>query len=145
MNPFGIGNMRDIRAPHLIRSLDRHVPKQVRIDPVAGPADRQTRLRAHRLQTHQPHQKLHPFAIDPMPLAPQPGCHAAAAPERMGRVLPVDLRHERQVLGRLGRRLVVEARPTQIQQLALLTHAQCGIRRINPGTLGLNRSWQLFF
>ena len=88
---------------------------------------------------------LHPFAIDLMPLAPQPGPHASAAPERMSGVLAVEQRHQRQVLGRLRCRLVVEARPTQAQEVTLLAHAQHSIRRIDPRTLALNRSWQLFF
>ena len=95
------------------------------------PAHRQPRLRIHRLQTHQTHQTLHPFAIDLMPRTPQPGRQASAAPERMGRVLAIEQRHQRQVLGRLRRRLVVVARAAQAQQFTLLA------QQIRPGTVAL--------
>ena len=72
-----------------------------------SPSDRQTRLRIDRFQTHQTHQPLHSFEIDPVSFALQPGGHASAASKRMRRVLPVDHGHQCQVRDRLHRRLVV--------------------------------------
>ena len=83
-------------------------------------------------------QTLHPFAIDRMPFAPQPGRHALAAPEGVVLDTCADQRHQRQVLGRRRRRLVVVARPTQAQQFALPAHAQHRVRGIDPGALALN-------
>ena len=57
--PAGVSG-GDVGAPDLVRALHRHAAKQVRIHLVlrmrlAGP-----RLRAHRLQTHQPHPPAPP-------------------------------------------------------------------------------------
>ena len=103
------------------------------------------RWRRQPFEPHEPHQPLHPFAIDHMSFATQPGRHASTAAERMSRVLAIDQRHQRQVLRGLARRLVVEARSAQTQQLALLAHAQHAVRRIDPRPQPVNRSWQLFF
>lgn len=127
-------NFREIRAEGTSRLVARCI--------------RQSGLFGHcfaGLARHQAHQSLHSFAIDRMSLAPQPGRQAAAAPERVSRVLAIEQRHQRQVRHALGRRLVVVARPAQAQQFALLAHAQHAVRGIDPGALALNGSWQLFF
>ena len=84
----------------------------------------QLRLGVDRLQAHQPHQPLHPLAVDRLALLDQPLRQPPAAEERVGGVLLVDQPHQPQVLRRLGRRLVVQAGAAQPQQFALPAHAQ---------------------
>src|SRR5262249_61625529 len=95
----------------LVRPLDRHAPQQVGIDPMPPSRQTQSGLGIDRLQAHQPHQALHPLAVDWLPLLDQPGGHPPTAVEGTGGVLLVDEPHQPQVLGRLAGRLVVEARP----------------------------------
>ena len=110
-----------------------------------APAHAQPRLGVNGFQTHDAHQPLHPLAVDRFPLPDQPRGQLPAAEERVGRVLPVDQPHQPQVLGRLTRRLVVQARPTKPQQLALPPDAQLGVADLDQGTQPFSRVRQLFF
>ncbi|MBY0459115.1 MAG: hypothetical protein K2V38_17405, partial [Gemmataceae bacterium] len=65
--------------------------------------------------------------------------------ERVGRVLLVDEPHERQVLGRLRGRLVVQGRAVQPDQLALPTDAQLGVIPVDQRPPGVSRGRQIFF
>lgn len=56
--------------------------------------------------------------------------------ERAGGVLLVDQPHQPQVLGGLRRRLVVEGRPAQPEQLALAADAQVRVVGVDQGSLG---------
>ncbi len=141
----GHRHIRDVRAPHLVGPLDAHVPQQIRVDPMPAPGHAQPGLGVNGLQAHEPQQPLHPLAVDHLALADQPGRHPPAAVERVGRVLPVDQPHQPQVLGRLTRRLVVQARPTKPQQLALPADAQLGVADLDQSTQPFSRVRQLFF
>ena len=48
-------NIGDIRAPHLIDLGDRHIPKQVRVNPMPRMGLRRTGLGIERFQTHLAH------------------------------------------------------------------------------------------
>ena len=80
----------------------------------------------------------------PTLLAP-PGRQATAAVERMPGVLLVQQTHQPQVRGRFLGGLVVQAGPSQTQQLALPTHAQLGMILVDQATLVSYRDRQLFF
>ena len=62
--------------------------------------------------------------IDRVPLAPQPSRYARRAVERRARVLFINQSHQQEILFTFGRRLVVETRPRQTQQLALAADAE---------------------
>jgi site-specific DNA recombinase len=98
-------------APDLVRPIDRHAPEQVGVDPMPAPGRTQPRPGVDGLQAHEPHQPLHPLAVDRLPLLSQPSRHPPAAVERTGGVLLVDEPHLPQILGRLAGRRVIEARP----------------------------------
>ena len=78
------------------------------------------RLLQH-LPAHDPHQPLHPLAVDRLATLGEPLRPAPTAEERVGRVLFID---RPQVLVRLGGRLVVQFGAAQPQQFALPPHAQ---------------------
>jgi hypothetical protein len=61
-------------------------------------------------QPQQPHQPLDPFAVDEVSLGRQPRRHAAGAVIRPSQVLPVDQRHDREILGADLGRLPVDRR-----------------------------------
>ena len=60
-------NVRDVRAPDLVRPPDRQPVEQVRIDLVLRPALAQARLRIDGLQAHAPQQARHTLVIDLVP------------------------------------------------------------------------------
>src|SRR5262249_61494440 len=68
-----------------------------------------------------------------------------AAVDRGGGDLPVDQRHHPQVLGRLGRRPVVDRRAVQPEQLALPADAQGRVGGLDQPPPLVSRGWQLFF
>jgi site-specific DNA recombinase len=132
-------------APHLIGPLDAHPPQQVRVDPVAAPRPTQPGLGVDRFQAHDPHQPLHPLAVYPFPALQEPGRHPPAAVKRASGVLLIDEPHQPQVLGRLGCRRVVQARPVQPQQLTLTADAQPRVADHDQRPLTVSRRRQLFF
>ena len=76
-----------------------------------------------RFQAHQAHQTLHSLAVDLLSLIGQHDGHPTTSEEWRLEILLVDPPHQPQILDRLLRRLVVEARPVEPQQLALATNA----------------------
>ena len=77
-------HVRDVGAPHLVDTGDRHVAQQVRIDLVARMGLAQARFRPDRLQPHPAHQALHVLAIHRVPDALLPTPPASAATRRTG-------------------------------------------------------------
>ena len=68
-----------VRAPHLIRSLNRKPPQQIGIHPVLRVRDAGAWLAVDRFQAQQPHQPPHPVPTNPPPPrapsgAPSDGC-----------------------------------------------------------------------
>jgi site-specific DNA recombinase len=133
------------RTPHLVRPRDRHTPQQVRVDPMPAARRTQLRLGVERLQAHDPHQPPHPLAVDRLPLPGQPGRQPPAAEERVGRVLPVDQRHQPQVVRRLRGRLVIQAGAAQPQQRALPADAQLRVTGLDERPQLVRRAGRLFF
>jgi site-specific DNA recombinase len=72
------------RTPNLVGPLDAHVPQQIRVNPM--PPARRTQLRpgVDGLQAHEPHQPLHPLAVDRLPLLDQPLRQPPATEEGVG-------------------------------------------------------------
>jgi site-specific DNA recombinase len=132
-------------APDLVRPLDRHVSQQVRVDLVALAGGAQSGPGVDRLQAHGPHQPLHSLAVHPLSLLDQPPGHPPTAVARAGGVLLVDQSHQPQVLGRLARRLMIEARTIQPEQLALAADAQGQMSGFDQRTLEITRERQIFF
>ena len=112
-------DVRDVRAPHLVRTVDRQTAQQVRVNPVLGVGHAGARLPVDRLHAHQPHQTAHPVPADDHALAAQMARHLPAAVECMLQVQLVQPAHQRQVLRALPKRLVVLRRATHAEQPAL--------------------------
>lgn len=98
-----------------------------------------------KTKCHSPQQPLHTLAIDFLALTDQPGRHTTAAVERMPGVLLVEQTHQPQVRGCFLSSLIVQARPSQTEQLALPPHAQLGMILVDQATLVSYRDRQLFF
>ena len=122
-------DIRDIRAPHLVRPVDRQPSQQIRIHPVARMRHCRSGRLIDRRQAHQAHQPAHPLAPDQMTLAPQVPRHLPCAIPRHLQELTVDQPHQSQVQRRLAARLVIQTRAVHRQQLALSHHRQRLVRR----------------
>ena len=86
---------------------------------------RQTRLGfgVDRFDPHQVQQPHHPLAIDVQTLLAQKHRQLATAINRMVQMQLVQPSHQAQVLLRLRAAPVIIAAPAQVQQLALVPHA----------------------
>ena len=104
--------------------LDRQAPEQVGPDPVLGVRVAGARCPIDRLKPHQAHQTTGPAAPDPHALAAQVTGHLAGTVERALQEQLVDPPHQRQGLGALPLRLVIERRAPDRQQAALPAQAQ---------------------
>jgi Recombinase zinc beta ribbon domain len=134
-----------LRAPHLIRTRDRHVPQQVGIDLVLTITDRRFGPAIQGFQTHDTHQSLHPFTVHRSLRRAQHQRQLPRTVERVVRVQPIQPRHQLQVFGVGLGRLVIETRPSQPQQLALPTHAQLRVVRLDLLPLPLKTVREIFF
>jgi hypothetical protein len=74
---LGHRDVGDVGTPHLVDPLDREPAQQVRIDLVRRCRLARIRALVDRRQSQQPHQALHPLAVDPMALGRQPCRHPA--------------------------------------------------------------------
>ena len=116
------------REEDLVRSVDLHLPQQIREDWVlrmrlAGP-----RALVNRLKTHPGHQLPDAMTPDNRTLSPQVSRDLTAAGEWIFGEHRVDLFHHRQRVRVDPDQRVVERRPQQLHQFALLTDAQ--IKRV---------------
>src|SRR3954454_8490043 len=112
-------NIRDIHAPHLVRSLDRQPAQQIRVDFVPRPRLRRVGLAVDRLDPHPPHQRGNQFPANHHPLATQQVAQHPAARQRVVQMQLIDPTHDRKLRRRNRPRLVVEGAPAQPQQLGL--------------------------
>jgi hypothetical protein len=78
-------------------------------------------------QSQQPHQALHPLAVDVMALGRQPCRHPPRTVIGPGQIVPIDQRHNRKILRADLSRLEIHRRAGQCQQPALLG---CWQRRV---------------
>ncbi len=74
------------------------------------------------LETHQTHQPLDTFPVNPLALTFQPGGYLACPVERRGQVLTVNQLHESKIILRYSNWLVVQTGAADIQQGALAYH-----------------------
>src|SRR5271165_4125945 len=106
--------IRDVRTQHLIRTIDHHLPQQIRVDLVLGMRNRCPWPLVNRHQPHPGHQPPDALAADRIALAPQMARHLARA-----------------IPGRLPGRLVVEPGPADRNQFTLPHHRQLGVPGLN--------------
>jgi hypothetical protein len=83
-------DVRDVRAPHLIRPDHSNPAQQVRIYLVRRVSPARVRTRRHAGQPHQPHQPLNPLAIDQVTCFTEEDHHPPAAVERVPGVFLID-------------------------------------------------------
>lgn len=79
------------------------------------------------LESHQTHQSAYTVATGMKTISRQVGRDLAAAEERMLREHAVDLVHQFQRLSIHTNRHVMQRRPADLEQLALLCQAQVGV------------------
>src|SRR3984957_2267863 len=108
-----------IGAPHLVRPLNTQAAQQIRINlvirvPLAGVG-----LLVDRLQSHHPHQPAHALAVYHHAILAQRRHHPPRPVERPLRIKLVHPTHQRQVVRVHRRRLVIQRRAGDLQQLAL--------------------------
>ena len=115
----------------MVRPLDIQTPQQIRVNSVLGVRVAGPRRPIDRLKAHRAHQPPGPAPADPRALAAQVKCHPTGAVERMLLEQLVDPPHQRERLGALLRRLVVERGTPERQQAALTAQAQRrAVRRV---------------
>ena len=100
-------DVRDVRAPHLVQTVDLQFAQQVRVDVVIRLRVARARLAVDRLQAHQAHQALDSTAPRRHALAPQVARHLPTAVERVLERQGVHPPQQRQVLRALSPRRVV--------------------------------------
>ena len=94
----GHGQIRDIRTPHLVGTVDLQVSQQIRVDPMGlvGLAGFLT-ARVGGPAPHQSHQTLDPLAVDRQPMIIEQGITDPPGPvERQTKVNLVNPPHQRQ-------------------------------------------------
>ncbi len=84
-----------------------------------------------RHQAHEPHQTADAFLVHQMAFAPQVPGHLANTEERCFQELLIDLPHQHQVQSRFALGRVIERRPRDRQQPALLAGRQLRIGRFD--------------
>ena len=97
-------DVRDVRAPHLVRTVDLQFAQQVRVDVVIRLRVARARLAVDRLQANQAHQAPDSTAPRRHALAPQVSRHLPTAVERVLERQGVHPPHQRQVLRALSPR-----------------------------------------
>ena len=118
----------------MIGAINCEVSEQVGIDFMRRMRPAGFRFRINRLQAHQPHQSLNPFAVDLIAQSPKVVSHRTAAPAGAFQILLIDQAHQLQILGLNRFLFVVECGAIQIQYSALLGHAQLPIIGIDHFT-----------
>ena len=121
------GDERDVRTPDLVRAVDGHALQQVGIDGMRRMRLAGSGPRVDRLQPQDPHQPPDAMATNRDPVPAQIRRDLAAAEERIPGERLVDRRHYGQRLVVDSNRCVVESRPAQLHQFALMVDAQIGV------------------
>lgn len=121
-------------TPDLVGPLDRQPTKEVRADLVSRRRLARVRALVDRDQPQQPHQPLHPLAIDDVTLGGQPRHHPARAVIGPSQILPVNQSHDRQILGADFGRLPVNRRARHLQQAASLRYRQYRVLALDHRT-----------
>lgn len=112
-------NVGDVRRPDLIRPVDAQVPQQIRIDVTARCLLAGVGFPVEGFDAHLGHEPADAFPACTDTLLFQQIAQHAGASERKLQVQFVDPAHQRQILGRFRRRLIVGRRARQLQYLAL--------------------------
>src|SRR3954463_7284140 len=123
----------NIAAPDLVDPVDRQAAEEVGILDVLGRRLAGVGALVDGHQTHQPHQALHPFAVDGKALGGQPRRHAARPVEGARQVLAVDQLHQPEIVRADRSRAAVDRGPADLQQVALAADGQGGMRAVDHG------------
>src|SRR3989344_5128788 len=118
----------DVGAPDLVHVFNVHSFEQIRVDGVLRMARTRVAFGLYALNTHLPHQSLHPLVVDWCPVAVQLLGNASGAVEGTLGVDLINLPHERAVIFFLG--AVVVGGPADAEQLALAGNGDLGMTRI---------------
>src|SRR4051812_24404350 len=126
---LGKRDVGNVTAPDLIDA--RQAAEKIRVLGVLGRRLAGVGALIDGDPSHQPHQALNPLAIDGEALGGQPRRHAARPVERPRQVLTVDQLHQPEILGVDRSRTAVNRGTADLQQLALTTDGQAGMRAVN--------------
>ena len=139
-------NVSDIGAPDVIRRFDFDVAQEIRKDLVLGIALREPWLGIEGFESQNAAQALNALAVDFLSggLAKQHG-ELAAAKRWMIEMDLVEQPEQSQIGLRFLRRRVVEGRPRERQQFALLADGKLPVLRFYASTFLLNGQGQIFF
>src|SRR5271156_5744214 len=92
------GPLRYSLAFHLRRSKKPNCEPKLRPPAVSKSLTRSIRALVDRRQSQQPHEALHPLAVDVMALDRQPCRHPARAIIGPRQIVPINQRHNRKIL-----------------------------------------------
>ena len=124
---------RDIGAPDLIGSVDLHLSQQIRIDRVLWVSLAGPRPFVDSLQTHLGYQPPDAVTPDDRAFSSQISRDLTTAEERIFGEDPINLLHHSQRVRVDADRHVVEGRPAQPHQFALLADTQRRVISIDHG------------
>src|SRR3990170_5514362 len=124
-------DVADVRAPDLVRMVDRHPFQQIRVDLVTGKRLAGVGFLVDRTQPHLPHPPGDPLAADAPSTPTEPPCHLPGSEEGGLQELPVDDPHEIEVERGFSDRLVVERGAADSQKKALPGDAELGMGRFD--------------
>ena len=128
-------DIRDIRRPDLIGAANIQVSQQVRVNGMLRRGLAGVWLGRDRLDSHQSHETLSRLSVDLLAFSSQSLAHFAAAVERSFEVQLVDTFHQCELVGVMGRWLVIETGAIDSQQFALPTNRQFGLDLNHGSTL----------
>src|SRR6185312_14181390 len=114
----------DVHRPYLVRSCDRHVAQQVRVDLVAGLRFSRARTAIKRLYPHPLHQRLDVTAPDLAPLGHQQAAQHPRTGKGKLQMQTVEPPRDRKVGLRHWPWQVVDAAAADAQNLGLLADRQ---------------------
>src|SRR4030067_636002 len=124
-------DVADVRAPDLVRLVDRHPLQQVRVDLVTGTRLCGRGFLVDRRKPHLPHQPGDPLAADAPSPPTEPAGHLPGSEEGGLQELPVDDPHEIEVERGFSDRLVVERGAADSQKKALPGDREPGMGRLH--------------
>lgn len=140
------GDVRDVRRPDLIRTVDALVFEQIRIDRIALVFQAGSRPGPDRLQAHHTHQPANALVVDRVSIPPQHRRHPADAEVRMRRVLHINQTHQLLIVAILALGAVIQTAAGQSQQIALAKHAQSRMSHVDQHALAMSIQFdQSFF
>src|SRR5215203_202525 len=121
-----------VRAPDLVRSLNRKPAEQIRVHPVLGMRQAGPRFLINRHQAHGAHEAANAMATDTPALPAQVAGHLPRAVPGCLQELGIDLAHEREIGLALAGRGSVIARACDAEQPALSADREPRVSGLDP-------------